>query len=138
MTKRFIPVHRRSRFVALATAILLLGSACATARPGVETWQPAWEAIVNGVPDESVVGESPPRSLCNETLTFLRSSRASVDPTPDLTLDEPVREWIDIAEEAFFECPPRGQKLDGFAEAYALLARLEAEIDSVLAIDQGT
>lgn len=138
MAKPVGPIHRVARSVALLTAVLLFASACGTTRPTVAEWQPAWDTIVNGVPAQSVVGESPPRSLCNETLSFLRSNRASVDPTPDVALDEPVREWIDIAEEAFFECPPRSQTVGSFADAYALLSRLEAEIESVLLIDRGS
>ncbi len=55
-------------------------------------------------------------------------------PSPDAALDGAVREWIQIAEMAFFECPPEGNEIDSMAKAYQELDRLEAEIETVLAL----
>ncbi|MCL1601365.1 MAG: hypothetical protein M3112_07510, partial [Actinomycetia bacterium] len=70
------------------------------------------------------------------TLGFLRSSRASLFPTPDLAIDDPVRDWFDVAEDAFFECPPNNERVGSFSEAYSLMQRFEGEIDSVLDMDR--
>jgi len=129
---------RLTRFLVMATAFIIVASACATSRPSVEEWQPTWDRAVSGIPDQAVVGENPPRALCGTTLVFLREIRPDLSPTPDLAVDDPVREWIDIAEGAFFECPPASQQVGSFAEAYDLLGRLQAEVDLVLDMDRGS
>jgi hypothetical protein len=98
----------------------------------MDDWIPAWDGIVAGVPTETAVGGNPPADTCNEVLAFLRSSQTELFPTPDLALDGPVRSWVQVAEEAFFECPPRGERLNGFADAYRELGLLEAEVASVI------
>jgi hypothetical protein len=120
----------------LLTAIVLVVSSCSDSRPTVEEWQPAWHVMVDAIPSESVIGENPTRAVCNETLGFLRSNRNSLFPTPDLGVDDAVTDWIDIAEEAFFECPPNNERVTGFPEAYELLRRFQGEVEVVLEMDQ--
>ena len=74
--------------------------------------------------------------MCGETLVFLKSNRAGLFPTPDLAIDGVVTAWVEIAEDAFFECPPSNSQIGDFAEAYAELSRLAAEIELVLDIDR--
>jgi len=138
MHERFWPVPRLTRIAALVAVITIIASACATTRPSVEQWQPTWDRVVAGIPPQDVVGENPPRQLCDETLVFLRTSRPDLSPTPDLAVDDTVRDWIDVAEDAFFECPPASQQVGSFAQAYDLLGRLQAEVDLVLDMDRGS
>jgi hypothetical protein len=102
----------------------------------VEEWQQDWQLIVDAIPSESAIGENPTRAICNETLGILRSNRASLFPTPDLAIDDTVRDWIDIAEDAFFECPPNNERVRGFPEMYQLLRRFQGEVDLVLEMDR--
>ena len=115
----------------------VLITACGADRPSVDDWQSGWESIVASIPGEASVsaGELPP-SVCSETLVFLRAHRSTVLPTPDLAIDEAVTSWIEIAEAAFFECPPHNDQFTDFAGAYAELSRLEAEIQLVLELDR--
>lgn len=57
-------------------------------------------------------------------------------PTPDPALDEVVDDWVRLAEDAFFECPPASNQVPDFATAYAELRKLQAEVGAV--IDAGT
>jgi hypothetical protein len=122
----------------IVAILAVVGASCSTSRPSVEQWQPTWDKAVAGLPEQSIVGENPPRALCDTTLVFLREIRPDLMPTPDLAVDDTVRDWIDIAEDAFFECPPANQQVGSFAEAYALLGRLQAEVDLVLDMDRNS
>lgn len=133
------PLHRtrRAAVFALVTLIVLLASSCSEARPSVAEWQPVWDRVTAALPGEETVGiADPPTATCTETLAFLRENRADLLPTPDLAIDDAVTQWVEIAEEAFFECPPRSGQIGSFAEAYAELDRLQAEIELVLDMDQ--
>jgi len=127
----------RNAVVAVGVSAIALTS-CSTARPTVEEWQPTWDRVVSAIPNESIVGENPPRELCDETLAYLRDNRPALSPTPDLALDDTVKDWFDVAEDAFFECPPTSQQIGSFSEAYSLLARLQAEVDLVLDLDRSS
>jgi len=130
-------LSRLPRLLILVAAIALIASACASSRPSVDEWQPTWDRAVTGIPEQSTVGENPPRTLCDATLVHLREIRPDLSPTPDLAVDDTVRDWIDVAEAAFFECPPASQQVASFAEAYKIMARLQAEVDLVLDMDRG-
>ena len=131
--------NRHLRFrssVRLALVLLLLLGACAEqTRPPVGEWQPKWRAVLASIPEQPVVDEQPEAALCNDTLATLRTMRPGLSPTPDRAIDDAVQEWFQIAEDAFFECPPRSGPIGSFAESYAELLRLEAEIDLVLGLD---
>ncbi len=114
---------------------LLLGACGEQTRPTVAQWQPKWQAVRASVPEQPAAGDQPEAAMCNETLGTLRTMRPDLSPTPDRAIDEAVREWFQIAEDAFFECPPRSGPIESFADAYAELLRLEAEIDLVLELD---
>jgi hypothetical protein len=88
------------------------------------------------IPAELTGGADPSRDTCSEVLAFLRSNRAELFPTPDLAIDDTVTDWVEIAEEAFFECPPTNTDVGSFPEAYAELLRLQGEIELVLDMDR--
>ena len=99
-------------------------------------WEPAWERVAAAIPAELTGGEDPSPATCSEVLAFLRSNRAELFPTPDLAIDDAVTEWVEVAEEAFFECPPTGTEVGSFPEAYEKLLRLRGEIELVLDMDR--
>lgn len=112
-------------------SLLVLGlviSACSETRPDSSSWEDNWADIVAIVPDQSFLDDDP-SELCQNTLASLRESEATLFPTPDESLDAPVRSWLEVAEGAFFECPPTD---GGFPAAYEELDRLEAEIEASL------
>ncbi len=138
MFKRSRTAPEHARIAALLAAAALVFASCSTARPTAEEWQPTWDEVVAAIPSESVVGENPPQAVCDKTLASLRSNRARLFPTPDLAIDDTVRDWVDIAEDAFFECPPRNERVGSFSEAYGLLRRFQSEIESVLEMDRAS
>ena len=116
--------------------MLVVLAACSSAsRPTVADWQPFWEQLAADIPTSSELGQPPDRSICSQGLALVRSSQEDLFPTPDRAIDEAVREWVSVAEDAFFECPPSSSAIPDMDFAYGQLARLEAEIDAVLAID---
>jgi hypothetical protein len=117
--------------------MLVFLTACGSAsRPTVAEWQPAWEQLVGGIPTSAEVGRPPDPSLCTQGLGLVRSSEDGLLPTPDRAIDETFKEWVSVAEDAFFECPPSSRAIPDMDFAYGQLARLEAEISAVLAIDR--
>ena len=119
-------------------ALALLLASCSEPRPTVAEWEPAWERMKAAIPAELTGGEDPSRATCSEVLAFLRSNRAELLPTPDLAIDDTVTDWVELAEEAFFECPPTNTEVESFSEAYAELLRLQGEIELVLDMDRGS
>jgi hypothetical protein len=120
----------------LLAALVLLLTGCGSDRPSVDDWQPAWDEITSSIPDTAAQAVAMSENACGDVLAFLRSHRAELSPTPDLAIDDVVTSWVEIAEDAFFECPPSNDQVHDFAEAYAELDRLEAEVALVLEMDR--
>ncbi len=124
---------------ALLAVTIFVGSSCSEARPTVPEWEPVWDRVTAALPNEAAIGIGDPSlPTCTEILAFLRNNRAALLPTPDVAIDDAVTQWVEIAEGAFFECPPHSGQIGSFAEAYAELDRLRAEIELVLEMDRGT
>jgi hypothetical protein len=124
------------RGIAVAGLLSVLFSACGgDDRPTVEAWVPAWERIVEAVPSPAELGNPPDREVCSAALGVVRSESGDLSPTPDLAIDDVVNDWVRIAEDTLFECPPASQRVPSLEYAYGELARLEAEVATVLAID---
>lgn len=111
-------------------AIALVGCGRAD-RPDFAAWQPLWEEALNVVPPPSFA-QSPDLATCERVVGDLRETQESLLPSPDGTLDGPVRDWISLAEHTFFECPPREGEIIGFAEAYVQLERIRLEVEALL------
>ena len=127
VNRRFLPG------LAIVALLVVAISACGgDNRPSFESWQSDWESLVSAFPTYEELGDPPDRALCAEALSELRTSARSVSPTPDFSLDVPVREWVSIAESIAFECPPQSTTLPDLEYAYRELERLEAEVDAVL------
>jgi hypothetical protein len=116
--------------VVVLAALVLVG--CGNDRPSSEDWRPDWQRIVDAVPELAMVEGPETTAVCGDTLAFLRGNRADLLPAPDLAIDDAVTIWFEIAEDTFFDCPPQNEQVGSFAEAYAEMGRLEAEIDVVL------
>lgn len=115
-------------------ALLFVTTGCISAeRPDAATWLPSWQSINALVPDQSDLGNPPDESLCQTTLGAIRESKEDLFPTPSGTVDELVNEWVAIAEAAFFECPPEGEDIASFDDAYREMLRVENSVTSALA-----
>jgi hypothetical protein len=124
------------RAVAITGVMLLLLAACSgESRPSVEEWQPTWENVVDGFPSPEMLGDPPDHTVCSQALGELRSESVDLSPTPDLAIDDVVADWLKIAENMVYECPPSNQTIPNLEYGYGELARLEAEIAVVLNID---
>lgn len=117
-------------------AILLLAAGCAEARPSIEDWDEAWRNAVALIPEESALADPPSEEMCENVLVSLRASADSLFPAPSPSLDETVQSWLEVAEGAFFDCPPAGAEFDSFSSAYEAMSQLEAEVEGVLAENQ--
>jgi len=102
-------------------------AACSSNRPTASEWESDWNAVVSLIPDESLLDDDP-TGVCQEVLVSLREQKETLFPSPDELLDETVRQWLEVAEGMFFDCPPP----NGFSESYAQLDELAAEVDAGL------
>ncbi len=121
--------------IALVSALVAIGiSACnPSGRPTIAQWQPKWIEATEVIPAQSEIGTAPDPAVCESTIAALRTRSVDLLPTPDVAIDDSVRNWLEIAEDAFFDCPPRGDSgISSFDDAYAEMDRLASEIDLVL------
>jgi len=126
----------RSWWVAAGLAIAIVTGGCSNAsRPDVGEWRSRWLGVIDELPEEVELSGNAAEDVCAETLALLRSTSGDLLPTPDLAIDDTVRQWIALAEDAFFECPPQGGEINSFARAYAEMDRLQAEVAVVLELD---
>lgn len=117
-------------------ALVLLVAGCAgDSRPTPEEWQPLWQVVTSLMPTAEDLGDPPDRATCSTALGEMRSVSADLFPTPDAAIEPIVREWVRVAEDALFECPPSSAALPDLSSAFAELLRLEAEVNVVLEID---
>lgn len=119
--------------LAVLAALTVLAAGCSSAdRPTIDEWQPTWNRIVGDFPTIDELGDPPDRDACEAALVELRTSVVDLQPTPDRALDEPVRSWVELAEEIVFDCPPSSSAIPSLEYAYGELALFEAEVDAVL------
>ncbi len=123
--------------ILLAAAVLILVAQSGPGRPIASDWASTWDRAVTAMPTSEDLGDPPDRNLCSHALGELRSIRPDLIPTPDPALDAAVDEWMRVAEDALFECPPASGELPSLASAFDELVRLQAAIDVVLDIDLG-
>ena len=102
----------------MAAAGALVFVACGEGRPSVAEWQTSWNTIRAEIPPASELSDPPNMDLCARTLGIIRTEAPSLTPTPDLSTDDAVADWLSIAEAAFFECPPDSGEITSFAVAY--------------------
>lgn len=122
---------RQTQALLLTAALTLVGCA-GQARPERAEWQQHWDRVIEQVPDLPDLQVEDPKPVCDAALSLVREERVYLIPTPEVSLDDPVDDWLNVADETFFECPPRSGDIQGFDEAYLLLDDYLAEIQAAL------
>lgn len=119
-------VVRRTLLVLISLVLVI--SSCGSARPTAAEWLDRWERALALVPDRALLDGPDVEAVCERALAALREERQLLLPTADASIDGAVRSWLEVAEETFFECPPRTGELQGFDLAYQRLADFESEV----------
>lgn len=119
----------RSILFAVLIALTLAGCGSPN-RPDVASWLPAWVSIQDVIPPPGDLGSPPDEALCQDVLAELRSSSDDLRPAPSDDIESLVNEWVEVAEAAFFDCPPEDE--GGFSDAYDELTRIGDSIDAAV------
>lgn len=122
----------------LKTSILIVIAfglvACSgQSRPSRAEWRQHWDRVVERVPTLDDLDVDDSKAQCVEALALVREERVYLIPAPEVALDDPVDDWLNVADETFFECPPRSGEIRGFEQAYVLLDDYVAEVQAILA-----
>jgi len=113
----------------LLVSLLLVLAACGSeSRPNAPIWEVDWNEVIALIPDQDSLGSPPDQNTCQTTLAAIRENSATLLPSPSVTIDDLATEWITLAEMAFFGCPPSGQDIASFDDAYAELSRIEQSV----------
>ena len=127
-------MHRRRSFQTLLLLAVLLVAACSpgSEQPDTASWLEKWDATVALLPPLESMAAEPDTDFCRSVLSDLREADETLLPSPSSRVDQLARDWMAVAEAAFFDCPPQGEDIGSFADAYDELERLEeAVIDTV-------
>ena len=124
---------RLTRFLPLALlSIGVLSCSPANVEPDAATWLEKWDGIVATVPDLATLAPEPDPEFCQSVLSELRTESEDLLPSPNPAVDALARDWVELAEGSFFECPPDGEEIGSFAEAYEEMERLEEAVADAL------
>jgi hypothetical protein len=96
----------------------------------LNAWEQVWQQTVDHIAD--VEAEEIPEEECTRVLAYLREQRPQLSPLPADGLEKPVNSWFELAQAAFFECPPDSEKVKGWTAAFEQLGVIEAEVATVL------
>lgn len=113
------------------TVVVGLLAGCSEPRMSLQNWEQVWDQTVEHV--QRADAQEIPEQECTEILAYLRQQRPRLNPLPVEGLESPVDSWFELAESAFFDCPPDGEPISSWADGFEQLSRLEAEVDTVLA-----
>jgi hypothetical protein len=111
---------------------MVLAACGSEARPSAPIWEVDWNEMTELIPEQDSLGSPPEQDTCQTTLAAVREQSAGLLPSPSVTIDDLATEWITIAEMAFFGCPPAGQDIASFDDAYAELQRIEQSVATAL------
>jgi len=120
--------------VAGVVGVLLLASCGLGSRPSVAEWQPAWTAVTEAIPTQAQLGDPADKDMCATTLGVIRENAPDLSPTPDLSTDDAVSDWLSIAETTFFECPPDTGEISSLSVAYEEMDRLTSDVNNALGL----
>lgn len=123
-----VPRSVRCGAAAVLAASALAG--CAGEGGDRDDFDEAWSRTASLVPDRQRVVEDP--DVCEGVLGDLRTARQELPEAPDSIVSGAVDDWFAVAEATFFECPPSGGELDGFAAAYDELTEARRAVDAAL------
>jgi hypothetical protein len=124
------PPHRA--LLLLMSLALSLAACGSESRPNPLIWEMDWNEIVAVIPEQDSLGSPPDQDTCQTTLAAIREQTTGLLPSPSVPIDDLANEWIMIAEAAFFGCPPEGQDIGSFDDAYTELSHIEQSITSAL------
>lgn len=116
----------------LMSLALFLAACGSESRPNPLIWEMDWNEMVGVIPEKDSLGSPPDQDTCQTTLAAIREHTSGLLPSPSVPIDDLANEWITIAEAAFFGCPPEGQEIGSFDDAYTELSRIEQSIRSAL------
>ncbi|HEU4894408.1 MAG TPA: hypothetical protein VFT85_01120 [Acidimicrobiia bacterium] len=116
----------------LLSLILFLVACGSESRPNPLVWEMGWNEMLAVVPDQDTLGSPPDQDTCQTALAAIRENTSELQPAPSVAIDDLVNEWVMVAEAAFFGCPPEGQDISSFDDAYAELLRIEEAIAAAL------
>lgn len=127
MTRRFF-----GAVLAVAVAVVACGG-----RPAVDDWQSKWREAAGVVPLDTLVSDPPGRQECDRILGEVRELSPDLRPAPNDVIGDAALAWSEFAEAAFFECPIIRGEHAGWEATALELARLESEIDALVAFELG-
>ncbi len=99
-------------------------------RPELASWQPQWSALSNLIPDSTAVDEGGVE-VCSKFLGDVRERRNDVIPTPDLSLEEPVTEWVAEAETVGLDCDREGALVERLTDLHDRAEAIDTLIDQL-------
>ena len=118
----------------IAASLLLLVAALAGCgeddadRPALAAWSDDWTALRDMVPQDAAINENS-TEVCGDFLGEVRNRRADVLPTPDVSLDEPVTDWVSQAETIGLDCDREGDLDDRIDDLSQRAEEIDARID---------
>lgn len=123
---------RPHRTLLLLMSLLMLAACGSEARPSAPIWEVDWNEMIALIPEQDSLGSPPDQDTCQTTLAAVREHSAGLLPSPSVTIDDLANEWVTVAEMAFFGCPPAGQDIASFNDAYTELSRIEQSVSVAL------
>lgn len=120
-----------SKLVVILLSIAIAVSACGddeSDRPPLEPWRADWSELRDLLPEDVAI-ESGGTDVCGDFLGEVRSRRADVIPTPDMSLDEPVEAWVSEAETVGLDCDREGDLDERLADLAQRAEEIDARID---------
>jgi hypothetical protein len=96
----------------------------------LDEWEGLWLQTVDRI--ARTEAEEIPEEQCTQVLTYLREQRPQLNPLPADGLEKPVNSWFELAQAAFFECPPDGERIKGWPAAFEQLRVIQMEVAIVL------
>jgi hypothetical protein len=124
---RRVPLIRIAAAVAIVAGFTIATPLWGTPRPDPGRWYADFAALAERVSD---AGNSPGHEVCQQMLADLREAAEALLPSPNQALDGTVVEWIETAENTFFECAPVAPSASGHQPRLVDLELLTAEIDA--------
>jgi hypothetical protein len=128
----------RTRLAIALVAALVAGAAviwhfARPNRPGIADWEVSWRGARASLPDRDTLTKADdPRELCEQALGHVRAQEGALFPAPDDVIESAARSWSTAVLDLYTRCHT-GSDDHELERAFAGVARIEAEIDALLA-----